>query len=130
MIRDIRWSQVVISFLLGCIVTAAVFHSRQRFWNPDPKGRYERMLERFSRELNLSDEQKPRVAAVFEEKRKKIEAIRTEVGPRFEEVRRNASEEIRRILTPEQQVKFEEMERKHAEMRSRWHEHGYGPSPR
>jgi Spy/CpxP family protein refolding chaperone len=129
MMKNIRWNQVVIAFLLGSVVTAGILHCRKSFWRHDGKDRYAKMLDRFNRTLDLTPEQRTKVAQIFEDKRLKIEAIRNDVGPRFEEVRRNASEEIRRILTPEQQVKFEEMERKHAEMRRRWKD-GRGPPPR
>jgi Spy/CpxP family protein refolding chaperone len=129
---DIRWKQVVLSFLVGSIVTAGVLHCKRSWWRHDGKDRYQHMLDKFSRELKLTDEQKPKVAAIFEEKRRKIEAIRSEVHPRYDAIHRSASDEIRRLLTPEQQAKFDEMEKKQAEKRRRWMErkgHGRMESP-
>lgn len=129
MISEIRWRQVIIAFLLGSVLTAGIVGLRFAAWNRprDPKVRYERMLRRFSRTLKLTDEQKAKVGAIFEAQRQKIDALRNDVGPRFEELRRNATEEIRKLLTPEQQTKFDSMEKKHAEMRKRWRDDGFPP---
>ncbi len=131
MMSRIHWRQVIISFLLGSILTAGVFQIRRGPWGhpSDPKMRYQRMLERFSRTLKLTDDQKSKIAVIFESQRQKIDALRSETGPRFEALRQSASDEIRRLLTPEQQLKFDEMEKKHAEMRKRWRDGG-GPPPR
>ena len=77
-------------------------------WNQ--KERYQQMLERFGRELKLTPEQKTQVGAILEAKRQKIEALRAEMRPRFQEIRRTTQLDIRRQLTPEQQPKFERME--------------------
>lgn len=126
----IQWRQVVIAFLLGSILTAAICQVRRDRWTrPDPKTRYERMLEKFNRTLKLTGDQKIKVAAIFETQRQKIDALREETSPRFEAVRQSASVEIRQLLTEEQKLKFDEMEKKHAEMRRRWLD-SRGPPPK
>lgn len=128
MIREIRWHQVIIAFLLGCVVSASIVH--YSWMHPtDPATRYQHMLNRFSHKLHLSDDQRTKVDVIFKTQHEKIMSLRAEVGPRFEEVHRSASQEIRQLLTPEQQTKFDEMEKRHAEMRKRWGEHEFGPLP-
>ncbi len=72
--------------------------------------RYQKMWEKFSSELKLTPEQKDQVKVLLEEKRRKMEALRAETRPRYEEVRRSTQQEIRKLLSPEQQTKFDRME--------------------
>ncbi len=72
--------------------------------------RYQRMLERFSSELKLTPEQKDRVKVLLEAKRQKMETLRAEARPRYEEVRISTQTEIRKLLSPEQQKRFDRME--------------------
>jgi Spy/CpxP family protein refolding chaperone len=64
----------------------------------------EERFNRFSEELNLTEEQKPKVKGVFDEMRQKVQAART-----------NADSELQGILTPEQYQK----------MQSMWEQHGH-----
>ena len=72
--------------------------------------RFERMLDRFSSELKLSPEQKDQVKRLLKAKRQKMEMLRAEVRPRYEEVRKSTQAEIQKLLSPEQQKKFNRME--------------------
>jgi Spy/CpxP family protein refolding chaperone len=131
MIRNIRWLQVTVAFVLGAAIACAVVFCHSP-WGPHRGGkdRFNHMMNRFSRELKLTDDQKKQVAAIFEAKRQRIESIRSGIDAQFEDVRRSTSEEIRKILTPEQVEKFEKLEQKHAEQRRRWRERfGDGPPP-
>ena len=83
--------------------------------------RYEKMLERFSSELKLAPEQKEQVKALLEAKRQKMEALRNEVRPRREEIRQSTQSEIRKLLSPEQQTKFDRMEKEWQARRSQRH---------
>jgi Spy/CpxP family protein refolding chaperone len=118
--RTIRWSQVIIAFLLGFVVAAGLLHQKRRWIKPDPARRFDRMMDRFNERLDLTPEQRDKVGAIFRAKREKIDALRAEVEPRFEEIRRNASQEIRQLLTPEQQARFEKMEKDREERMREW----------
>ena len=83
--------------------------------------RYEKMLERFGVELKLTPEQKEQVKALLEAKRKKMEALRNETRPRWEEVRQSTQAEIRKLLSLEQQGKFDWMEKEWQARRSKKH---------
>ena len=68
------------------------------------------LLQQFSATLHLTPEQYTKVAAILEEKEQKIEALRATMKPRFEDIRTSTSAEIRQLLTPEQQPKFDAVE--------------------
>jgi Spy/CpxP family protein refolding chaperone len=116
----LKWNQVGVAFLIGLTVGVLVGGSSfcrdlTRKWDKQP--RHERMLNKFSDRLSLTDEQRTQVKAIMHQKRSKMGVIYTEMRPRFEQVRNETSDEIRKILTPEQQQKFEEFE---AEKRERF----------
>ncbi len=119
------WIKIVAAFLLGGVVGAV----GARWSGPYLFHRYgestqaqARMLQRFSATLHLTPEQRMQVAAIFEAKRQKIEALRAEMRPKFEEIRTSTSAEIRRLLTPEQQPRFDVMETEWHRKMKRFHE--------
>lgn len=83
--------------------------------------RYERILERFSSRLDLTAEQKQQVAALLQSKRSKVDTLRSQTKPQFDDIRNSTDAEISRILTPEQQAKFEKMKARREERRRRHH---------
>ena len=128
----LAWKQLVITFLLGTVVWWAgnqwyAPHFHHRHWGEhwgNPEHPQKRMLERFKSELNLTPEQQQRVAAILEEKRSKIDTLRVQMRPKFEEIRNATQAEIRPFLTPEQQKKFDAMVAEHEarakRLRGRW----------
>jgi Spy/CpxP family protein refolding chaperone len=115
----IAWAQVGAAVALGAVLGAAAAPGLMfRAWE---RGRAEeRMLDRFSRELRLSDEQRGQVAAILESKRQRIDALRAEIRPKFQDIHASASAEIRAILTPDQQPAFDAIEARHNAQRERW----------
>lgn len=108
---EIEWKQVIISLLIGIVIGASLGwwgFQHPHYWMG--KDRYSYMLERFSSRLDLTPEQKKVIGDILEENRQKIMSLRTEIRPRFEEIRRSTSEDIRRQLTPGQQKKFDAMQ--------------------
>ena len=115
--------QTLVAFVLGAVVgvvgTARVapgaFHRR---WE---SGQFQaRMLQRFSAKLQLAPAQRTQVAAILEAKRLKIDALRADIRPKFEEIRALTSAEIRALLTPAQQKKFDVMQAEWETRRKRW----------
>lgn len=109
----IAWIQVLLSLILGFAV-GFVFDknllpccfTKQGCpckWNKCHKGEdfKKHMLEKFSKELDLNEEQKVKVASIFEVKHTKFKAIKE-----------STHEEINKLLTPEQQAKFEQFKAK------------------
>lgn len=81
----------------------------------------EKMLAHFSSELNLTNDQKTKVAAIFESKHKEMIKIREELHPKFEALRKSTHDEINKILTIEQKAKFEKLDAKFKSFRKKHH---------
>ena len=116
---------IVFGFMLGLS-----FHS-WRFRPPPhgfrgPEHRAERFFNRLARQLSLSNEQRKQARMIFDAQRDEMRRVRAEVFPKFQRLQEAARKEIRKILTPEQQVKFDEM---HKHMRERRRER-FGPPMR
>jgi hypothetical protein len=114
----LEWKQVVISLFIGFSLGATLgWWGSQYSEDWRGKDRYSWMLERFSSRLDLTPQQKKDIAEILEAKRQSITALRAEIRPRFEEIRNSTREEIRRLLTVDQQKKFDEMQ---SEWESHW----------
>jgi Spy/CpxP family protein refolding chaperone len=70
-----------------------------------------RLAGQLTRELSLTSEQSARVQAIFDERRGQVRRmhrdLRAEARRRFVEEQGSLRAEIRAVLTPEQQVKFD-----------------------
>ncbi len=73
---------------------------------PGPRGP-RALIERLDRELQLTDEQKRQVQAIFDARRPQLEAMQRDVAQRAEEEQRGLQADVRKVLTVEQQVKFD-----------------------
>lgn len=82
----------------------------------------EKMLERFNSKLALTDEQKTKVAGIFNSKHKRMLELRNEIKPKFEELKKSTDTEIKSILNPEQIKKFEEMQKRFEVRKERFEE--------
>ena len=83
--------------------------------SPGVRGRpydYNRMIERLSDDLALSDEQKSAVRAAFQEYRREIDTMRQKIGEDMRSQEQKLREKLKTILTPEQFAKFEEKNRR------------------
>jgi Spy/CpxP family protein refolding chaperone len=58
-------------------------------------------------DLRLTPEQEARVREIFGDTREQLQALRKESEPRFAEIRRQADERMRQVLTPEQWEQFQ-----------------------
>ena len=68
----------------------------------------DRIIERLSQDLKLSDEQKSAIETAFNENHQEIDTIRREIGDNIRSQEQKLHEKIKTILTPEQFIKFEE----------------------
>jgi Spy/CpxP family protein refolding chaperone len=71
------------------------------------------MLDR----LRLTPEQKGRVEQILGDTRARLLTLRKESAPQVKEIRRQADDRLREVLTPEQWQQFQQMR---DEMRARW----------
>ncbi|MFH1723995.1 MAG: hypothetical protein ABII00_05160 [Elusimicrobiota bacterium] len=110
----INWKHVAISFLIGALAGAAcgLWSARCAYRKHSHGKSYEWILKRFSRKLDLTDDQKEKVAAVLKDKRDKIKELRAEIRPRFKALHDSTGEDIRKHLDPEQRQKFDAMRAK------------------
>jgi len=93
--------KTVLAVLMSAVLFPAITYAERGM-------HHERMVERMAEELDLSEEQRMQVEAVFKEQKPKFEALREETRSRIEA-----------ILNEEQRTK---MERLKAERKARWEE--------
>ena len=106
------WLVLHVVFALGAGTGAAIdaiYRSRAFAEGPGGRGRGEHkdMFERMRRDLSLSEEQATALQKVLEETRSEFRALRTEVEPRYDQIRQNARVRMRALLNPEQQKIFD-----------------------
>ena len=126
------WKQILIGFVLGAVVGA--FAGKQwcapsfshRPWAGGREHVQEKMLEKFNSKLDLNSDQQQKVAVILQQKRQKIDALRGEMRPKFEEIRNATRSEIRQLLTPEQQTKFDAMVAERDAQRKQFGDHHGG----
>ena len=119
----LAWKQMFIAFVSGVMVgvVGARWCASYRVHHRWESGQFQtHMLQRFSSKLKLTPEQRTRVAAILDAKRQKIDALRAEIRPRFEEIRTSTAAEIRQLLTPEQQKKFDVMQAEWQAKQAKW----------
>lgn len=108
------WLVVVGVFILGCVTGASLDSLyrlrasgdgvRNEHGGPRDKGH---RFEEMKRDLNLNDQQATAIQGIIEQSREKYRALRKETSPRFDAVRKEAQAQIRALLNPEQQQRFD-----------------------
>src|SRR5205085_3564141 len=78
------------------------------------------MKNRLQWQLRLTDEQMTKISPIIDKTGAQLEEIRGDTGRRVHETIAEAHREIRPILTPEQQQRFQQMEERHRH----WMHHG------
>jgi Spy/CpxP family protein refolding chaperone len=81
------------------------------------------MLERLTRDLDLTADQQGKIEAVLTASRTRVESLQRDVHDRFVAEQQSLRTEIRKVLTPVQQEKFDQRERDRARFGRR------GPPP-
>ncbi len=111
---------LVAIFLLGCMVGAACFlvwGGRVVAARGSHAGEpYARGPQRLAERLHLSSDQEVRVREILTESRKQMNALRTELAPRFAAIREDTDKKISALLNEEQKKQFAEFRK---EMESR-----------
>ncbi|HCF57307.1 MAG TPA: hypothetical protein DFS52_04830 [Myxococcales bacterium] len=78
----------------------------------------EKMLARYQRELGLSAEQSAKVGPIVEARFWAMAELFETIDPKAEEIQRKADQELRGLLNPEQQKRFDEMTERFRERRA------------
>ena len=69
------------------------------------------LVERLAGELSLTSEQRTKVEEILTARRARLETVQREVRERFDTEQQGLRDEIRAVLTPDQQQKFDANER-------------------
>ena len=83
---------------------------------PGPHHMMGNPLEHFSKDLDLTDEQKAKVQPIIDQTKPQIEAIHKEAMEKMRAIMESTGAQIRPLLTPEQQQKFDAMKKAHEDM--------------
>ena len=75
------------------------------------------LIDRLGRELQLTPDQKTRIEHIFRERRDRLEGVQRDVIARAEQEQRELQAEIRKVLTPEQQPRFDRWLEEHPRRR-------------
>jgi hypothetical protein len=109
---------LVLGIALGAVGTTLVnrrVYGARVLRTPDPA----RPVVRLTQDLSLTSDQAKAVSGILDEMQSKYDGIRQQMGPQFEQVRQQGREQIRQLLTTEQQPKFEDFLRRVDEDRKR-----------
>jgi flagellar basal body-associated protein FliL len=110
---------VVLVFVLGLGVGAMATYVTSRVAAahsvPDrtPAGR----VAMYTRDLNLNTDQQKQIQAILTETRARYAEIHKQADPEYEEARQRGRDRIRKLLSPEQLPKFEDLLRQMDEER-------------
>jgi hypothetical protein len=131
MVRDARrnrlvaWALAVVLFALGAVAGIAAdrlllgARPRGRPGPPSPAA----VVERMTRELELTDAQARSVRGILEERWDALDTLSERFEPEAEAIRRAADDRVRAVLEPAQRERFEqrvaEREKRRAELRRR-----------
>jgi Spy/CpxP family protein refolding chaperone len=74
-------------------------------------------FERLSKALDLTPEQQAKIKPIFEQARPQMKAARQESKQKMDAIRENTMAQIRPILTPAQQQKFDAIKKAREDMR-------------
>lgn len=114
---------VLLVFLLGVVTGVLgtgimIRHGIRKFTQRSPDSSHTSLfMKKLSRELNLTETQKPDVEKIVEEAEVEIrDMIRNSRGE-FEKIMQQRHAQLRELLTPEQQQQLDEM---FTRMRDRW----------
>lgn len=105
------WLVLVVVFALGCITgvgIGGVYRSRSNAFVRDSRTRdRDAMFEKMRSDLNLTEEQSKEMRQVLDQTANDFRGLRSELRPKYEELRVKTRGRMRALLTPDQQKKFD-----------------------
>ncbi len=87
----------------------------------------ERLVERLTADLQLTPEQRVQVEGVLKSRRERLNQLQHDVRERFEREQQELRTEIRKVLTPEQQQKYDRLIEEAPQRGPGWRERGMPP---
>ena len=103
---------------IGVVLERFVFDDHYPGRHGHDPGKY--LFNKFSKELSLDEDQKTRLKKLLEEIREKHRRIRDANRRQYDEIRSEFDLAFRRILTPEQLEKYEQLVQKFKAARERY----------
>ena len=107
------WSQIIIALLIGLVIGTYFdkFTNQKQFPCRPPcfAKMKDVILDKFSKDLNLTSKQKKELEKILEKKHEKIIELRSEIHPKFKALHESTRKEIKAILTQEQIEKFDKL---------------------
>jgi len=103
-----RWQVRVaaaIIFVLGFTAGILALNIYRGLVRADGRDRFEQLSER----LNLNADQKTKVQQILSDTRDQLRALRRESEPRVDEIRRQADERLKQVMSEEQWQQFQNM---------------------
>ena len=110
-VKKTRWQvrfAAVFIFILGFaagILALNVYRGWARNLGSGGRDRFEQMSQR----LKLNEDQKTKVQQIFADTREQLTALRKESEPRMEQIRGQADQRLREVLSAEQWEQFQKM---------------------
>lgn len=105
------WLVLVAVFALGAVTgvgLSGVYRSKvTASFRESPEREHKAMFEKIRNDLSLNAEQSKEMQKVLDETAGEFRTLRSELRPRYEELRLKARGRMRAILIPEQQQKFD-----------------------
>jgi periplasmic protein CpxP/Spy len=92
-------------------------HGPKEEHGPGPHHMMGNPFDHLSKELDLTDDQKAKVQPIIDQTKPQIAAIHKEAMEKMRALLENAGTQIRPLLTPPQQQKFDAMKKAHEDMR-------------
>ncbi len=126
--------KIIIVFTVGVLLGVAgtglyIHHCFTRSWINS--GNHKHAVDTLASKLSLTDDEKTKIAKVFDDNAPAVEAVRLETNTKLQTIRDNTSAQIRLLLTGDQQQKYDalrgEWERKRISNDKGWNIPGLPP---
>ncbi len=92
-------------------------HGPKHEHGPGPKHHMENPFDHLTETLSLTAEQKAKVQPILDQMKPQLEAIHKEAMEKMKAIMESTGAQIRPLLTPEQQQKYDAMKKAHEDMR-------------
>ncbi len=115
---------VLLVFLLGAASGGLAVHiiyksKMDTYLHGSFKAREQMILDRLSRRLDLDDRQRAQLLVIIRQTHDEISSIKKQYRPQMEAVLEKSRQEVRQILRPDQQEKFDQFIKQRKAMREK-----------
>lgn len=100
---------LLVGFLLGAAATGLVLHQIFPPHHPPGAADADRVLKRLDSKLGFTADQKEKVALLLKQELPKADVLRKEGDEKFQALRNSFNSQLRLLLTPDQQKKYDDM---------------------